>query len=169
LSDIAKLRNWSRCRSNFSGKEQEELRQHFETLSSRSRWDDVKGTVAAVVGIAVGTTQFSGAMSGAVGGIYAKYTFGLHALEIGAAGAKLTTVATAAGSAVVLRVAAAAAVYFIPWEGLWYWLESAFSWLWDMICQLWDRFKSCFMSLFSNESSEKTTQAGLSRAKRFSG
>lgn len=169
LSGITNLPNWSRCRSNFSDEEQENLRQHFDTLSSRSRWDEVKGTVAAVVGIAVGTTKFSMAVSGAVGGIYAKYTFGLHAFELGAAGAKLTTVATAAGPAVVLGVTAAAAVYFIPWEGLWNWLKSAFSWLWDKICQLWDRFKSWVMSLFSSESSEKTTQRGLPRPMAFSG
>ncbi|KAJ0277262.1 hypothetical protein CBS470a_010366 [Colletotrichum nupharicola] len=84
----------------------------------------------------------------AVGGVYVKYAFGFHALELGAAGAKAATVVTAAGPAVVMGVTAAAAVYFIPWESLMDWLKGALSFLWGKVCAVWERFKDWVMHLF---------------------
>jgi len=169
LTDIVNLSNWARCRSNFSESEQAELRQHFGTLSGKSRWDEVKGTVAAIVGIAVGTVKLGVSLSGAAGGIYVKYTFGFHALELGAAGAKMTAVVTAAGPAVVLGVTAAAAVYFVPWESLFDWLKRTLFCLWDKICALWQRFKDWVMSLFASESPVKTSLDAVPWAMEFSG
>ncbi|KAF4814907.1 hypothetical protein CGCSCA5_v007445 [Colletotrichum siamense] len=114
--------------------EQAELRQHFDTLSGKSRWNDVRAVVSAIVGLAVGTVKLKIAANAAVGGVYVKYAFGFHALEIGAAGAKAATVITAAGPAVVMGVTVAAAVYFIPWESLMDWLMGALSFLWDKVC-----------------------------------
>ncbi|KAF9875302.1 hypothetical protein CkaCkLH20_07122 [Colletotrichum karsti] len=152
LNDIVSLPHWARCRSNFDDSEQNELFQQFEKLSDKSGWDNIKGIVSTILGIAVGTVKFGVRLSGGVGGIYVKYTFGLHALELGAAGAKVTAVATAAGSAVVLGVAAGAAVYFIPWESLFAWLKGAFISFWDKIRSLWQKFKGWVMDLFTKGS-----------------
>uniref|UniRef100_L2FT74 Uncharacterized protein n=1 Tax=Colletotrichum fructicola (strain Nara gc5) TaxID=1213859 RepID=L2FT74_COLFN len=131
LADIVNIPNWARCRNQFTESEQAELRQHFDALSGKSRWNDVRAVVSAIVGLAVGTVKPKIAANAAVGGVYVKYAFGFHALEIGAAGAKAATVINAAGPAVVMGVTAAAAVYFIPWESLIDWLKGALSFLWD--------------------------------------
>ncbi|KAF5499046.1 hypothetical protein CGCF413_v007769 [Colletotrichum fructicola] len=89
-------------RRGFTESEQAELRQHFDALSGKSRWNDVRAVVSAIVGLAVGTVKPKIAANAAVGGVYVKYAFGFHALEIGAAGAKAATVITAAGPAVVM-------------------------------------------------------------------
>ncbi|KAI8203405.1 hypothetical protein K4K54_010116 [Colletotrichum sp. SAR 10_86] len=161
LSDIATLPHWARCRNNFDGAEQNEIFQHFQNLSGKSRWEDVKGIVSSILGLATGAAKLGVRLSGAAGGIYAKYTFGLHALEIGAAGVKVSAVATAAGSAVVLGVAAGAAVYFIPWEGLFEWLKRAFFSFWDKICSLWQRFKGWVVDLFTGGSEVESKQKML--------
>ncbi|KAJ0271919.1 hypothetical protein COL940_010727 [Colletotrichum noveboracense] len=135
LADIANIPNWARCRNQFTESEQAELRQHFDTLS-------------AIVGLAIGTVKLKIAANAAVGGVYVKYAFGFHALELGAAGAKAATVVTAAGPAVVMGVTAAAAVYFIPWESLMDWLKGALSFLWGKVCAVWERFKDWVMHLF---------------------
>ncbi|KAI8165752.1 hypothetical protein K4K49_010289 [Colletotrichum sp. SAR 10_70] len=161
LSDIVTLPHWARCRNNFDGAEQNEIFQHFQNLSGKSRWEDVKGIVSSILGLATGAAKLGVRLSGAAGGIYAKYTFGLHALEIGAAGVKVSAVATAAGSAVVLGVAAGAAVYFIPWEGLFEWLKRAFFSFWDKICSLWQRFKGWVVDLFTGGSEVESKQKML--------
>ncbi|KAF5521101.1 hypothetical protein CGCA056_v005971 [Colletotrichum aenigma] len=148
VAEIVNIPNWARCRNQFTESEQAELRRHFDALSGKSSWDDIKGVVAAIVGLAVGTVKLKIAANAAVGGVYVKYAFGFHALELGAAGAKAATVVTAAGPAVVMGVTAAAAVYFIPWENLIDGLKGALSFLWDKVCAVWERFKDWVMHLF---------------------
>ncbi|KAH0592130.1 hypothetical protein MHUMG1_10082 [Metarhizium humberi] len=169
IADIVNLPNWSRCRGEFGDSEKSQLRQHFETLSKDSDWHKVRGPVAAILGIVVGTAKFTVALGGAVGGIHVKYAFGLHALEIGAGGAKFTVVATAAGPAVALGVLAAAAVYFVPWEHLFDWLRGAVSCVWDKACEIWEKFKDWVLCLFTNTSPRKPRQVhgGIPRAGRF--
>lgn len=167
LADLVSLPNWARCRSQFSEAEQDELRRQFGRLGGgKGGWDDVKGAVAAIMGIVGGGVKLSAGMSASAGGVYAKYTFGMHALEIGAAGARMAAVATAAGPAVVLGVGAAAAVYFIPWESLFEWLKAALSCIWDQIRALWERFKSWVRSLVSSQ--EETSLETVPRPAKFS-
>ena len=107
-------------------------------LSARNR---IKGTVATILTLVIGTYKSVTGMKTELGGIDVKYAFGLSAAELGMAGAKITSVATAAGPAIVLGVVAAAAVYFIPWDVVFDYLKTGLSWLWDKICKLWERFK----------------------------
>jgi len=168
LQGISDLKHWARCRDDYSTSEREQLQDGFKRLAGGSNWDEIKSIVSSILGLAVGTTKFGIALEGAVGGIYAKYTFGRHALEFGTAGGKLKVVGTAAGSAVALGVLAGAAVYFIPWDALFDWLKGAFSWLWDKICKLWERFRSWVVSWFASESSD-ANQVGPLRPMSFSG
>ncbi|KAJ3494585.1 hypothetical protein NLG97_g3985 [Lecanicillium saksenae] len=120
------------CRANFTEEEQEELKSHFQGFQAkpgRTNWNDVKGRVAAILGLAVGSVKFALGFKAVAGGVYLKYAFGLHSLELGMAGAKVASVATVAGSAVVLGVGVAAAVYFVPWGALFTWLQRKFSWM----------------------------------------
>ncbi|KAK0627325.1 hypothetical protein B0T14DRAFT_421158 [Immersiella caudata] len=159
LSNLS--RNWSAKRSEFSMDEKEEIRRYFDHLPRQGdtgswRWEDVKKPVATIVGLVVGGARFSLAIKGAAGGFYTKFAFGKFAFELGAAGAELSVVATAAGGAIVLGAAAGAAIYYIPWNVFFGWLKGAVSWLWDTICHIWERFTGWVRSLFvSGELHEK--------------
>ncbi|VUC33460.1 unnamed protein product [Clonostachys rosea] len=158
LNDTTSLPNRSQCRSRFNESERSQLDDHFEDMSSKSRWDEVKGTDASIMGIAVESVKLAASFKGAAGGMYFKYAFGFHAVELGMGGAKVATIATAAGGAVALGVDVAAAVYFIPWEGLFDWLKRSFPWRWDKICALWQSFKNWVKRLFSSSHARDTGQ-----------
>lgn len=152
--------HWARARKEYTASEREELRTYFDSLPKEGspQWDKVKGSVAAIVGIVVGTAKFGLSIKAAAGGFYTSYAYGLHALKFGAAGAKLSVTATAAGPAVLLGVTAAAMIYYVPWPTFFAWLKGVLSWLWDKICQLWGQFTSWLRSLFSSEFPERPNQ-----------
>ena len=133
-------------------------------------WDKIKKSVAAIIGVVVGVAKFSVAIKGAAGGFYTKFAFGSVAFELGAAGAKLSVLATAAGGAVVLGVATGAAVYYIPWGTFLGWLRGAVSWIWDTICHIWESFTGWVKRLFvSGDFQEKeSSRCGSSRPMSFS-
>ncbi|KAM7186440.1 hypothetical protein V8F33_011833 [Rhypophila sp. PSN 637] len=156
--------HWSRARNEYTEVEKAQLRQQFERLPEKGPWDwnRVKGPVSVIMGIIMGAAKFTAgiAAKGAAGGMYVKYSFGLHAFELGVAGMKASVIATAAGSAVVVGVATMAAIYFIPWDSLFDYMKSAMSWLWDKICCIWSRFVGFVRSLWSSQDqSEKSTTA----------
>jgi hypothetical protein len=161
LADVSNFDTWNRTRNNFTDAERDELYHRFRDMASTSRWDEIKGSVASIMGIAIGAGSLALNMSGAAGGLYVKYAFGFHALELGVGGLAVKTVATAAGSAVVLGVSAGLAIYFIPWEGLFQWLRKAFSWLWQKICHLWEKFTSWVKTFFMSMASEKSRDGPL--------
>ncbi|KAM7190168.1 hypothetical protein V8F33_009645 [Rhypophila sp. PSN 637] len=147
--------HWARSRNEYTEVEKDQLRQHFERLPKKEPWDwnEMKGPVSAIMGILLGAAKFTAgvAAKGASGGMYVKYSFGLHAFELGVAGTKASVIATAAGSAVVLGVGTMAAIYFIPWDSLFDYMKSALSWLWDKICAIWNRFVQFVRSLSSSQ------------------
>ncbi|KAK3315952.1 hypothetical protein B0H66DRAFT_560027 [Apodospora peruviana] len=156
--------HWARSRTGISEVEEEQLRQQFGSLPEKGSWDwdKVKGSVSVIMGILTGTTKFKAgvAASGAVCGMYAKYSFGLYSLELRLAAAKGTAIATAAGSAVILRVGTMVAIYFIPWDTLFDYMKSALSWLWDKICAIWNRFVEFVRGLYSHHDSENASAHG---------
>lgn len=173
LSNVANLQNWGRCRDTFSEAETAEVEQKFKELPpSTGSWDNAKGTVAAIMGIVVGGGKFCMSLkaSGAVGGLCFKYSFGIHSVQIGMAGAKFSAVATAAGSGLVLGMAAAAAVYYIPWGSLLDWLQGALCSIWNVVSSFWQSFKDWVMRLFSSSTTHEGRGAGggLPRPMRFS-
>ncbi|OTA62650.1 hypothetical protein K449DRAFT_422176 [Hypoxylon sp. EC38] len=157
LAGITPNTPWARivrAREDFTSSEQDDLLSQFEKLAHNSEWEEIKGTVAAIMTLVVGTYKSVTGMKTELGGIDVKYAFGLSAAELGMAGAKITSVATAAGPAIVLGVVAAAAVYFIPWDVVFDYLKTGLSWLWDKICKLWERFKCWVQNLFTEASTE---------------
>ncbi|EXJ73543.1 uncharacterized protein A1O5_03304 [Cladophialophora psammophila CBS 110553] len=130
----------------------EELRSALhetDGLSSETDWwDKWKGPAAAVLGVIAGTTKMAAGLKAAAGGFYVKYagTFALttHTLEVGAANAKITAIATAAGPALLLGASVAAAVYFIPWKRFFNWLGGILPRIFEACQQIWEWFASWF-------------------------
>jgi hypothetical protein len=144
-------------------------------ISTNSAWDEWKGPVAAILGLAAGAGKFAFSMKVAAGGMYAKYKFGMLAVELGAAGAKGSVVATAAGPAILLGLGVAAAVYFIPWDSVFKWLEKVIAWLWEGMKAIWEgmkaawaRFQSWVASFFGSDVA-KEEESFMPRPMRFSG
>jgi hypothetical protein len=162
--------SWARSTNEFDAFQQEELRRYVRSMghiSTNSAWDEWKGPVAVILGLAVGAGKFAFSMKVAAGGMYAKYKFGMLAVELGAAGAKGSVVATAAGPAILLGVGVAAAVYFIPWDSVFKWLEKVIAWLWEGMKAIWARFQSWVTSFFGNDVAEE--ESFMPRPMRFSG
>ncbi|XDG07497.1 hypothetical protein ABKA04_007112 [Annulohypoxylon sp. FPYF3050] len=170
LASIAPNTPWSRIVRNhddYSSTEVDEILQLFEKLAgTNGQWDEIKGTVAAILSLVIGTYKSVMGMKAGEGGIDVRYAFGITAAELGVVSTKLAPIATAAGPAVALGVVAAAAVYFIPWDMLFDYLKSGLSWIWDKICKLWEKFKCWVRSLFTGAS--ETPQDSVPRAMTFS-
>lgn len=156
LEGLMDIRSWCMASRSPDEDKQADLEENFERVRRhKGDWDEVRKPVAAIFGLLLGTTKFIAGLKLTAGGFYAKYAFGMHAAEIGMGGVKLTAVATAAGPAVVLGVAAAAAVYFIPWTDLFSWLKNAVSWMWDKVKDIWDTFICWLKRLFGFEQGGK--------------
>ncbi|CAK7235301.1 hypothetical protein SEUCBS140593_009239 [Sporothrix eucalyptigena] len=170
LSNVSSLRPWSRSRANLSDQDKGTLRRYFSALASlmpgsttgppvagstptsTSLRQKIKSTIAGIMGILVCGSEFSATLNGgtSLGGMTFKYSFGIHCAEMGlAAGGKTAAVATAAGSALVLGVATATAIYYIPWSDLFEWLGIALTSIWDVVGSLWQRFKDMVMWVYS--------------------
>ncbi|KAI1206700.1 uncharacterized protein F4807DRAFT_220775 [Annulohypoxylon truncatum] len=171
LASIAPNTPWSRIVRNhedFKQTEVDEILQLFEKLAgTNGQWDEIKGTVAAILSLVIGTYKSVMGMKAGEGGIDVRYAFGITAAELGVVSTKLAPIATAAGPAVALGVVAAAAVYFIPWDMLFDYLKSGLSWIWDKICKLWEKFKCWVRSLFTG-ASETPPDTMPKRAMTFS-
>ncbi|KAI1097135.1 hypothetical protein F4804DRAFT_202819 [Jackrogersella minutella] len=170
LASIVPNSTWAkivRAQDEFSSSEQEDLRMLFEKLSTNLEWGEVKGTVAAILSLVVGTYKSAMGIKTDDGGIDVRYAFGLAV----ATSAKMSTIATAAGPAVMLGAVSVAAVYFIPWDSLFDYLKISLSWLWDKICKLWERFKCWVQNLFTGAEAEKAEgkpQGQMVRPMKFS-
>lgn len=145
LANVTEFSAWGRSRNNFSDAEKAELRMYASSLSEGSSWKDAKSTLAPIMGIVVGTRK----CYASVNGMFVKYAYGFHHLEVGILSAKVGDVATAAGTGLALSVATAVAVYYIPWPALFNWLDKALTCIWDVVSSLWQSFKDWVMKLFS--------------------
>ena len=111
------------------------------------------------MGILVSASKLTSSVTVVKGGFFVEYAYGLRAFKIGAVGTKRSFTATAAGSAVVLRAAMAAAVYYIPWPTVMDWFKASLSWLWDKISNLWARFSGWVLSVFGGECDRRMSRA----------
>ncbi|OTA98948.1 hypothetical protein M426DRAFT_325553 [Hypoxylon sp. CI-4A] len=151
LATVAPDTSWTRItrpHEEYSPTEQDELLQLFQKLSGDIGFSEIKTVIATIMGLVVGPKEFNMGMKAAADGIHVKYAFGVRAAQLGMAGAKIHSIATAAGPAIILGVSAAALVYFIPWEVVFEYLKIGLSWIWDKICKLWEKFKSWVRQVF---------------------
>ncbi|KAI3534415.1 hypothetical protein CABS02_13246 [Colletotrichum abscissum] len=134
---------------DFTDDEKQKLRRQFEKMRSRPMESDGwlkewKGIIASVMGVLAGGLKLVAAIKASRGGVFVHYQYGMMSLEVGAAYAKGSMVATAAGSAILVGAGLAAAVYFIPWETLLNWFGDMFSWARDILRRLWSWVKDWF-------------------------
>lgn len=148
--------NWTQaCRNNngqsthlaAAKKYVEESSQHAR--SSGQGWDDWRGIVSAVLGVAVGAGKFALEMKAAAAGIFVQYKFGAFAFTAGAGSVSASTVITALGTGTLLGAGAAAVVYFIPWDELNTFVQNFIRNFWSGIVGLWAAFRDWVASFFS--------------------
>jgi hypothetical protein len=137
---------WFASTDNLTRVERDRIRGPLEKMCDTemkgSWWKKWRGPMAVILGIVTTGTKLLFALKASAGGIYVKFQFGKLAFEVATAGAKLSVITTAAGPAVLLGVAVAASVYFIPWENVFTWLDSQLSSFWNWIASLYQRFKT---------------------------
>ena len=124
--------------NSLSSSEKERMYQTFQDMRNTDMsgkwWREWKGKIATLVGLTVGAGKAAIGMHATATGVFIDMKYGLFALKAG--GIKASAVVTAAGSAFLLGVGVAAAVYFIPWDDFFSWLGNLiskfFSWLWKV-------------------------------------
>lgn len=173
--------NWTRRRRDLSDGEKEALRQEFkrQLISEGKKNDDddddstgrdqTRTMVASILGLAWGVVISGSKIVVTPHGIDIMFKFGQHLFRAQPSFSRLATIATAAGPATIIGAAALVALYHIPWKAVYDWLKTTFSWLWDDICQFWERFKDGVLRWFGSQSSEATTKRALPIPMGFSG
>jgi hypothetical protein len=152
VEGLSDLPDWNRARSKLDQRQQSVIEESFAKIrQANGNWDAIKNPVAAILSLLVGSAKFAAGISATASGFHVKYAFGAHALEIGMAGAKVTAVATAAGPAVVLGIAAATAVYYIPWPSLASFMERALWFMWEKIKDVWSTFLTWVRKLVGDQ------------------
>ncbi|KXH57231.1 hypothetical protein CNYM01_12582 [Colletotrichum nymphaeae SA-01] len=154
---------------DFTVDEKQKLRRQFEKMRSQpmdgNGWlKEWKGIIASVMGVIAGGSKLVAAITASTGGVFVHYQYGIMSLKVGAAFAKGSMIATAAGPAIFVGVGVAAAVYFIPWETLLDWLGDMFSWARDILRRLW----SYVQDWLANSKPPHAPPGGQSRGRRRS-
>ncbi|EXF83415.1 hypothetical protein CFIO01_10505 [Colletotrichum fioriniae PJ7] len=164
---------WTEAKRTFerdlTNDEKQKLRRQFEKMRSQpmegNGWlKEWKGIVASVMGVLAGGLKMVAAITASTGGVFVHYQYGIMSLKVGAAFAKGSVVATAAGPAILVGAGVAAAVYFIPWETLLDWFGDMFSWARDILRRLW----SCVKDWLANSKPPHAPPGRQSRGKRRS-
>lgn len=132
--------------------DREALRSYVDQMNNIKMegnwWNEFKGPIAAILRIIAGAATFTSAtcikMSAA--GAFVQYKFVGDVLKgaaaVGGTKAGAALGATAAGSALLVASGVAAAIYFIPWESIFDWLNTIVSWLRIKIESIWEKIKS---------------------------
>ncbi|KAF4772932.1 hypothetical protein HER10_EVM0008114 [Colletotrichum scovillei] len=154
---------------DFTADEKQKLRRQFEKMRSQpmdgNGWlKEWKGIIASVMGVLAGGSKLVAAITASTGGVFVHYQYGIMSIKVGAAFAKGSMIATAAGPAIFVGVGVAAAVYFIPWETLLDWLGDMFSWARDILRRLWSYVKGWL----ANSKPPHEPPGGQSRGRRRS-
>jgi hypothetical protein len=125
--------------------------KHVTEISRRpgQDWEDWRGIVSAVMGVAVGAGTFVLRMTAAAAGVFVQYKFGAFTFTAGA-GLASATVITALGTGTLLGVGGAAAVYFIPWVELSTFVETFIQNFWSRVVGFWTAICNWVASLFSS-------------------
>ncbi|KAF6814918.1 hypothetical protein CSOJ01_03748 [Colletotrichum sojae] len=143
-------------RRNLNPHEKENIRCRVDEMKATRMeggnwWDKWSGSLAAILGILAGGSKLVAQASAAVGGTLVEFNCGLFSLKVAKASAGISGIATAAGPVVLIGVGVAAAIYFIPWEGLFEWLGKIVSWLPGGFATIWEMFKSWLVNRRSDE------------------
>ncbi|KAL6876074.1 hypothetical protein HDV57DRAFT_151115 [Trichoderma longibrachiatum] len=131
--------------SVMSDFDQEKIRSNIEKMDQvemeGSWWDNFRAPISAIVSILARVAKFAhaGYIKMTSGGMFVQYNFVGFALFSAAAAVAVDTVS--AGAALLVAPGAAAAIYFIPWESVFGWLNRVVSWLRTGIKKIWEKVK----------------------------
>ncbi|KAM0554977.1 hypothetical protein ACHAPJ_006715 [Fusarium lateritium] len=135
---------WSKSMADVPYATKQKVREYMSQTNESSQWDKWKLQVAAIVGTLVTGVKIFAKMDASASSSFFRFKLGDLALEWGRSSGSLSTVVTAAGPAVLLGAGAALAIYVIPWEKVFSWLEGVIgswgSWfqsLWTRFCDWW--------------------------------
>ncbi|OQV00790.1 hypothetical protein CLAIMM_06241 [Cladophialophora immunda] len=153
-----------RNNNSLSGSEKDEMKRqlrHMENVDMNgSWWHEWRGPISVILGLAAASVKFVVELEATTGGVFVEYKFGLMSLKAAAGGVKASALLTAAGPAVLLGVGVAAAAYFVPWDKVFSWVKSFFSWIWDRICNLWESFKTWVSGQVENSEAYRRNSRG---------
>jgi hypothetical protein len=118
-------------------------------------WNQFRGPIAGIIDVLTGAIKLASSayIKASPRGLFVSYgivgevlniTVGVAGMKVGAA-LGLTTV----GSAILVSAGVAAAIYFIPWESVFDWLETIASWLQKGIKTIWEKIKDWLADLAS--------------------
>ncbi|ORY71306.1 uncharacterized protein BCR38DRAFT_519735 [Pseudomassariella vexata] len=130
-------------------------------------WVKWKEPLAAILGIVKGDGKSAAGIKASHKGLYVQFQFGEEAMQTVEKGIAVATAVSgvlsaagpivgaitsapgvrqvainalsAAGPVALLSMGVGAAIYFVPWQGLFGWLKGIFARLWEKICSLWKR------------------------------
>jgi hypothetical protein len=144
--------NWAvhKRRIEVSKADRESIRGAFGRMGETNMneggwWRSWRAPLACILGLLSGGGAFTSAFATHATGAFVNFAWGSMSFSAGAA--SFVAVGGAAGGAILLGCGAAAAVYFIPWEGLFDFFQVTLSWLWGKISSLWDKlYKWCSSS-----------------------
>ncbi|TFB04156.1 hypothetical protein CCMA1212_004099 [Trichoderma ghanense] len=145
-SHIGQLGILSDDSSSMSDFDQEKVQSNIEKMDNvkmeGSWWDEFRAPISAIVSILARAAKFAhaGFIKMTSGGMFVQYKFVGFALF--SAAAAVAVDAVSAGTALLVAPGAAAAIYFIPWESVFGWLNSVVSWLKAGIKKIWDKVKN---------------------------
>lgn len=143
-------------RAHLTPKQEADVRRQLEQMGrddgADGWWDRHRAYLAAILGVLAGggAASVAGAasMKATAAGVSAAWHFGLGQSVQFSAGfvtVKAASVLTAAGPAVLVGAAVAAAVYFVPWGKVFAWFRATLgSRLWGVIKAAWERLV-CFL------------------------
>lgn len=141
---------WGNYSDVLSEIEKTEIYQQFKRMHIDDNpnadghwWVKWQGSIAVILGLLTGNKEMAASFQATADGVYVGYQFGAAAVKIVAAGLGTSTAVSAAGPATMLGIGAAAAVYFIPWNCLFGWLEGVFAKLYRKVLAMWRKLVEC--------------------------
>lgn len=144
-SHIGQLGQLSEASSSMSDFDRDKLRSNIEKMDNvkleGSWWDQFRAPISMIVGILTSAAKLgsTGYIKMSAGGILVQYKFVGYAISTAAAA---SISAVTAGSALLVAPGVAAAIYFIPWESMFGWLNTVVSWLKMGIKKIWEKLQA---------------------------
>ncbi|KAL6879145.1 hypothetical protein J3F83DRAFT_284253 [Trichoderma novae-zelandiae] len=145
-SHIGQLGKLSEDSASLSGFDQEKVRSNIDKMDKVKMegtwWYEFRAPISAIVGTLTSAAKYAhaGFIKMTAEGMLVQYGFVGFAL-VAATAAAVSVDAVSAGTALLVAPGVAAAVYFIPWESVFCWLNSVASWLKTGIKKIWEKIK----------------------------
>lgn len=150
----------------ISKQQREEIAKHFKDMceakyEGNPQWEKWRRPVTKLLEVAAGQSSLAQVVECYAGGIVVQAATRLT--QSGIEGAFKVSAGllclSGPGQMALAGVAAAAAIYFIPWDTVWTWFRSAFGTFLSWLMQAWENLKSWVQSAVSAKGQELVKQA----------